>query len=177
MSVSLFPYNHIFQKPQFKRHQIFPECCLLPWLGPPLTTMQYYYYYYYYNAAFNAPCVGHKDDELLCISGFVDDAMLTQNGQAWRREKGVCSTWLTSGSTDSIRPWIRRILTVTFHGTARGRSMILRSHFSSYKVGVSNDATQFYSAWQISASAYRSLSALKHMKSPTSIVCANVVRV
>jgi len=26
---------------------------------------QYYckYYYYYYYAAFNAPCVGHKDDE------------------------------------------------------------------------------------------------------------------
>jgi len=23
----------------------------------------YYYYYYYYYAAFNAPCVGHKDDE------------------------------------------------------------------------------------------------------------------
>ena len=22
-----------------------------------------YYYYYYYYAAFNAPCVGHKDDE------------------------------------------------------------------------------------------------------------------
>ena len=23
----------------------------------------YYYYYYCYYAAFNAPCVGHKDDE------------------------------------------------------------------------------------------------------------------
>jgi len=23
----------------------------------------YYYYYYYHYAAFNAPCVGHKDDE------------------------------------------------------------------------------------------------------------------
>jgi len=23
----------------------------------------YYYDYYYYHAAFNAPCVGHKDDE------------------------------------------------------------------------------------------------------------------
>jgi len=23
----------------------------------------YYYYYYYYYVAFNAPCVGHKDDE------------------------------------------------------------------------------------------------------------------
>ena len=23
----------------------------------------YYYYYCYYYAAFNAPCVGHKDDE------------------------------------------------------------------------------------------------------------------
>ena len=23
----------------------------------------YYYYYYYYYAAFNAPCVGDKDDE------------------------------------------------------------------------------------------------------------------
>jgi len=22
-----------------------------------------YYYYYYYYAAFNAPCVGHKDDQ------------------------------------------------------------------------------------------------------------------
>ena len=25
--------------------------------------MNYYYYYYYYYAAFNAPCVGQKDDE------------------------------------------------------------------------------------------------------------------
>jgi len=27
----------------------------------------YYYYYYYYYAAFNAPCVGHKDDESQAI--------------------------------------------------------------------------------------------------------------
>jgi len=26
-----------------------------------------YYYYYYYYAAFNAPCVGHKDDESSCL--------------------------------------------------------------------------------------------------------------
>jgi len=26
-------------------------------------TAYYYYYYYYYYAAFNAPCVGHKDNE------------------------------------------------------------------------------------------------------------------
>jgi len=28
-----------------------------------LRKLQYYYYYYYYCAAFNAPRVGHKDDE------------------------------------------------------------------------------------------------------------------
>jgi len=27
------------------------------------TIIIYFYYYYYYYAAFNAPCVGHKDDE------------------------------------------------------------------------------------------------------------------
>ena len=31
--------------------------------GPPDGLGTYYYYYYYHYAAFNAPCVGHKDDE------------------------------------------------------------------------------------------------------------------
>ena len=32
-------------------------------MRPIATHVACYYYYYYYYAAFNAPCVGHKDDE------------------------------------------------------------------------------------------------------------------
>jgi len=33
------------------------------WLLLLLLNQLHYYYYYYYYAAFNAPCVGHKDGE------------------------------------------------------------------------------------------------------------------
>jgi len=32
------------------------------------TAFPHYYYYYYYYVAFNAPCVGYKDDESQAIS-------------------------------------------------------------------------------------------------------------
>ena len=40
-------------------------CCRLSSVDPAKRslTCYYYYYYYYYYAAFNAPCVGHKNDE------------------------------------------------------------------------------------------------------------------
>jgi len=49
--------------PQHGAQQQMRRECPVDSAGTTLNTDSLHYYYYYYYAAFNAPCVGHKDDE------------------------------------------------------------------------------------------------------------------
>jgi len=66
----------------FKLHQIFGACCLLLWLG------RYY--------------------DTLCTSGFVDDAILAHQSQAYGDAKKAC-TDTQGGSQKASRIWHRGV--------------------------------------------------------------------
>ena len=58
-----FPGNEKNYAVQYKKPLLQKSSWNEPYSSSSFTKQKYYYYYNYYYAAFNAPCVGHKDDE------------------------------------------------------------------------------------------------------------------